>query len=60
MKVARLGALMGTTGLGIFDGEEILEGKMPGVRKTVEIDGSDGPFAQVCQVFEAGKGKKAS
>jgi len=51
---------MGTTGLGIFDGEEILEGKMPGVRKTVEIDGSDGPFAQVCQVFEAGKGKKAS
>lgn len=53
MTAARRGAVMGITGLGIFDGEEILEAEMPGVRKTVEIDGSDGPFAQVCQVFQA-------
>lgn len=44
---------MGITGLGIFGGEEILEAEMPIVRETDEINGSNGPFAQVCKVFQA-------
>ena len=56
--VARRGVVMATTGSGILDGEEILEAEMPIMRKTHEINGSNGPFAQVCQVFEAREGKK--
>jgi hypothetical protein len=58
MTAVRRGHVMVTIGLGILDGEEILESEMPIVRETDEIDGSNGPFAQVCQVFEARERKK--
>ena len=57
MRAVKLGVVTVTIGSGIF-AEGVVNEKVPIMRKTDEIDRSKRAFAQMCQVFEVGKGKK--